>query len=512
VIMSTKIIVCVTSQGAIGSLFEHGKLGPCRKFPATEAGQQEFGSLLHAHPATPVYLMADSVEEDYHVEVLPHVSGSARHELLQRKLKQLYRNTPYYTAWVQGRDSGKRRDDRYLFAALTNGDMLRPWLDVLHLHQAPLAGMFLLPMVSQELLALLKLSQPDILLVSRHHDGLRQSFFQGGQLKASRLAVVGTENVAAASLMAEIGKTRLYLNSLRLAARESRLAVLLLDSDDSMEELQQRLQADPSFACQRLTRQELNVRLKSMPPGNCPYTTHMTVLGLRHPACNLAPASATRSHWLHRQRRVLYGASAVAAAVSLIWAGANLFQQYQFDGETRRLAGQTQDQLARYVEVTKTFPQSPASADSLEKAVQLADHLKQDSRTPERMMQVVSRALETSTEIALMRLSWKYGVPGESPDKAQPVAPPAVGGRWQEWGMVEAEVRPFHGDYRAAMAGINRFADKLKHDPDIASTSVIQMPLNVHSASALSGNTLDTASTDSVRAEFKLKLVLKARP
>jgi hypothetical protein len=509
--MSAKIIVCVTSQGAIGALFEHGKLGPCRNFAATEAGQREFGDLLQAHPAAPVYLMVDSVEEDYHVEVLPHVSGSARNELLQRKLKQLYRNTPYYTAWIQGRDSGKRRDDRYLFAALTNTDMLRPWLDVLQQHQAPLAGIFLLPMVSQELLALLKLSQPDVLLVSRHHEGLRQSYFQGGQLKASRLAVVGTEN-AAASLVAEIGKTRLYLNSLRLAARESRLAVLLLDSDDSMEEVQQRLQADPSFACQRLARQDLHSRLKSIPSGSCPYTTHMTVLGLRQPACNLAPASTTRSHWLHQQRRALYGASAVAAAVSLIWAGANLFQQYQLDGEARQLAGQTQDQLARYVEVTKTFPLSPASADNLEKAVQLADQLKQDNRTPERMMRVVSRALENSPEIVLTRLNWKYGVPGESADKAQSVAPAAAGGSWQEWGMVEAEVRPFHGDYRAAMAGINRFADKLMQDPDLASASVIQMPLNVHSASALSGNTLDTASTDSVRAEFKLKLVLKARP
>ena len=508
--MTAKIIVCVTTHGAIGSLFEHGKLGPCRNFPATEAGQREFGDLLHAHPSAPVYLMVDSVEEDYRVEVLPHVSGSARHELLQRKLKQLYRNTSYCTAWIQGRDSGKRRDDRYLFAALTNPDLLRPWLDVVHLRQAPLAGIFLLPMVSQELLSLLKLTEPDVLLVSRHHDGLRQSFFQAGKLKVSRLAVMGTENVSAASLAAEIGKTRLYLNSLRLAARESRLAVLLLDSNDSMSEVQQRLQADASFASQRLTRQELSARLKSASP-NCPYATHMTALGLRHPAYNLAPASETRSHLRHQLRRVMYGASVVAAAVSLIWAGANLFQTYQLDDEARRLAGQTQDQLARYAEVTKTFPASPASADNLEKAVQIADRLKRDRRTPEYMMRVVSRTMETSPDIALTRFAWKYGVPGESADKTQVAVPSAPAGRWQEWGVLEAEIRPFHGDYRAAVASINRFADKLKQDMDVAGASVLQMPLNVHSASALSGNTLDMISTDRVRAEFKLKLVLKAR-
>lgn len=509
--MSARIIVCVTTQGAIGSLFEHGKLGQCRNFPASEAGQREFGDLLRAHPAVPVQLMVDSVEEDYHAEVLPHVSGPARHELLQRKLKQLYRNTPYYTAWIQGRDSGKRRDDRYLFAALTNVDMLRPWLDVLQLHQAPLAGIFLLPMVSQELLTLLKLTQPDVLLVSKHHDGLRQSFFQGGQLKASRLAVVGAENVAAASLAAEIGKTRLYLNSLRLAARESRLAVLLLDSNDSLEELQQHLQADPTFACQRLTRQELNSCLKSIPSGRCPYATHMTVLGLRQPANNLAPASATRSHWRYRLRRAMYGASIALVALSLIWAGTNFFQKYQLDDEARQLAGQTKAQLARYDEVAKTFPQSPTSADNLEKAIQIADQLKQGRRTPERMMQVVSRALDASPEVVLMRMAWGYGVPGENPGKAAG-ATPATGSQAREWGALEAEIRPFHGDYRAAMADINRFSDRLTQDPEVASVGVTQMPLNVHSASALSGNTLDTASTDSVRAEFKLRLVLKARP
>ena len=87
-------------------------------------------------------------------------------------------------------------------------------------------------------------------------------------------------------------------------------------------------------------------------------------------------------------------------------------------------------------------------------AVQLAERLKQDSRTPEHMMRVVSRALETSPEIVLTRLNWKYGVPGESTNKAQHEVPPVAGSRWQEWGMLEAEVRPFHGDYRAAMASI----------------------------------------------------------
>ena len=61
------------------------------------------------------------------------------------------------------------------------------------------------------------------------------------------------------------------------------------------------------------------------------------------------------------------------------------------------------------------------------------------------------------------------------------------------------------------MASVNRFAGKMAHDPDIASVSVVQMPLNIHSSNALSGNTLDAGNNETMRAEFKIKVVMKER-
>ena len=60
-------------------------------------------------------------------------------------------------------------------------------------------------------------------------------------------------------------------------------------------------------------------------------------------------------------------------AMALIWAGVNLYQRHQFNDATHQLEVETQSLQARYVEITKTFPQAPASAENLEKAVQLAD-------------------------------------------------------------------------------------------------------------------------------------------
>ncbi|BCB25554.1 hypothetical protein SKTS_04400 [Sulfurimicrobium lacus] len=511
--MTTKIIICVTTQHAIAAVFESGKLGICQTFAVSEDGQRAFGNLLHAHPGIPVYLMVDSVEEDYHAEILPHASGSSRQELVRRKLKQLYRSTSYYTAWIQWRESDKRRDDHYMFAALTNAELLRPWLETLHVFQSPLAGVYLLPMVTQVLLARLKLAASDLLVVSKQNGGLRQSFFQASQLKASRLALADQEHInSAVELAADIGKTRLYLNSLRLMAREAKLTVLLLDTHDSMEDLQQHLQADPGFTTvMRLSSAELSARLGGVPL-LCPYALHMTVLGLQQPVNNLAPAIVTRNFWRHQQRRLTFAASAVVTAAALVWAGANLYQSHQLDNATHRLETEAQALQTRYVEITKAFPQAPASAENLEKAVQLAIRIKQDSRTPEKAMLAVSRALESSPEIMLTRLSWKFGAPGQGAgNTGVEVAPPAGAAGWREAGLVEGEIRPFHGDYRSAMASVNRFAGKMAHDPEIASVSVVEMPLNIHSSNALSGNTLDAGTNETMRAEFKIKIVMKGR-
>ena len=120
----------------------------CRGFEDDEAGPAAFQNLLRSAAGVPVYLMADTVDEDYRFETLPHASGSDRREMVERKLKQLYRSTPFYGASLQEREGDKRRDDRYLFAALTNPEIFNPWLQILLAAKAPIAGVFPLPMVS----------------------------------------------------------------------------------------------------------------------------------------------------------------------------------------------------------------------------------------------------------------------------------------------------------------------------------------------------------------------------
>ena len=69
-------------------------------------------------------------------------------------------------------------------------------------------------------------------------------------------------------------------------------------------------------------------------------------------------------------------------------------------------------------------------------------------------------------------------------------------------------MRPFRGDYRAAIETINHFAETLSQRQEVAEVRIIKMPLNINPSLTLAGNTTDSRE-QAGKAEFKLLLVLK---
>lgn len=486
--MAARTLLCISAQSATAIHSRNGVPGACRTFVNDEAGRGEFAGWLDERRGCPVYILVDAVEEDYRTEPLPHASGRARREMVQRRLGQAYRTTPYHAAWLQGRDEDGRRDDRFLFLALTRPQLLTPWLEVIQSAAAPLAGIWLLPQASQQLIDRLKLPARDLLLVSRHPGGLRQSHFCDGKLRMSRLTPAETLDAA----IAEIGKTRLYLNSQRLLAHDAGLTLLLADQDGSMADLCARLEAEPGPSCIRLAPDELGARLGVPLPvvAESSHALHLALLGRHAPPASLAPAELTRGYRHSRIGRSLYAAAAAAVLAAAAWSGANLWRQADFDARILRLQAQAGEDRARLAEAARHFPVAPASAENLQKATGTAAAIERGRRTPERLMAAAGRALDRMPEVALNRLRWKFG-----PDEAGESA--GTPGPWRETGWLEGEVG---GSDRSAMAGVERFAAMLAADPALAEVDVVQMPLELHPA----GNAPGAAS-----ARFSLRLVLK---
>jgi hypothetical protein len=185
--VSTKLVLCATASSLLAGLWRAGKLQGSQTFNNDDIGHAAFAEFLQQYSTTPVYLIADAVEEDYRLESIPHTTGVAKNELITRKLNQFYRGLAYRTAHFVYREQDKRKDDKYLFVALNNADFLEHWVNIIQAEHVPLVGVYLLPMLSQVLVKQLKLLSPHILLCEKLSSGLRQTYFHHGRLRMSRL-------------------------------------------------------------------------------------------------------------------------------------------------------------------------------------------------------------------------------------------------------------------------------------------------------------------------------------
>lgn len=522
--MADKLLIGISAQGATVAHWRGNRIADCYLFDHDDAGHAGFKEFLTSFVNVPVHLMVDAVEEDYRFETLPHAFGSDRVEMVGRKLRQHYRNTPYMTAWRLGRDSGKRRDDRYLFSALTNPELIGDWLQAVVARGLPVAGIYLLPVVSAALPQRLDIKATNLLIVAQHSGGLRLTFFRDRQFRLSRLTRgdSGRSENRVRYFSEEISNTRLYLHALRSLTLDEHLAVLLLDRGDELADVTAGLARDnPSLECMRLGRRELAARLDLAESllDVSPYVIYLHLLGFKPPQSNLAPANVTLGHKRYEARRGIYAGSAALALGAALWTGVNLFQTLVLRGETEDASRQTAQLSASYLEITRQFPAAPASAENLKRAVEIAQKLRESVRTPEVMMAAVSRALDATPTIVIKDFGWKYGTTEFEAESrgtrsiaatsaAETSAPAGPGIVRKQSGLIEGEIRPFRGDYRAAIETINGFADRLAREPAVAAVRVIKLPLNVNPALQLSGNTLDSPN-QSATADFKLLVVFR---
>ena len=520
--MADKLLICISAEQATVSVSHNGKLGACQAFANDDEGAESFDRYVASLKSMPALVMVDAVEEDYRFELLPHATGRDRTELVNRRLRQLYRNSAFCSSWAQGRDSGKRRDDQYLFFALTNPDLVNSWLGTLRKYELPVVGVYLLPIVSQSLAQKLSPDTTNLLLVSTHVSGIRLTFFRQGKLRISRLTRVEVADPRGqAPYTEEIANTRLYLHALRVMTLDEHLNVMILDRDGSLDGLDQAVAHEVSNAQAKLLTVDDIVSGTGVPETvvrDVPDALYLHFLGQRAPLGNLAPEPITERFQIYQLRRALYTTAGVVGTVMFAWGAMNVYRIYDLRSQQTLTAIRTAEQQRRYQEATRDFPAIPTSADNLVSAVKAAEQIKAAKRNPEHAMIVISHALNRFPSIWLKSFGWKYAPQGFNAGGMTPhggtssVPNPAVSGMQHarhQSAYVEAEIRPFEGDYRGALDEIARFAESLKLDPATADVQVVALPLNVSPTMALTGSTTETAAR-ATSAPFKLLITFKA--
>ncbi|HEX4985619.1 MAG TPA: hypothetical protein VFV71_06030 [Burkholderiales bacterium] len=511
--MASKLLLCVSSDQATVALWRRDRLLSCTRFENAEAGWTAFATYLRGVHGVAVHIIVDTVEEDFRFETLPHIRGGDRAEMVGRKLKQLYRTTPYTSYALQERQTGKRRDDRYLFAALTNPDMLAGWLRAIEATSLPVSGIYPLALVSASLIERLKLKSPNLLIISKNAAGLRQTFFKNLKFRISRLTPLrGGADVAEQHYADEIGNTRMYLDALTVTHVDDTIEVLVLDQDGSLAGLPAAImRGRPNMQCEHLDINAIQARFE-IPASDLEASNdalYLHLLGRQAPTLNLAPPQLTRTYQRFATGRWVYAGSGALVVAAAIWSGVNLLRSMGVEADTVTTQRQTREYQSKYQQVTAQFPDAPTSADNLRGTVQAAEQIHAQLRTPDAMFATVSRALDAAPDIRLQRVEWHYGDTPPAKPGMNPAAAPEPGpGSLVQTGIVQGEVVKFTGNYRGAMEAINGFLQAIASDPAVAEVKVLKLPLDVRSNAGLNGSTTGTPGRET--AEFEVEVIYRS--
>ncbi len=483
--LNDRVLLYLSAVGASCALYRHGTLKEVYSMPSDEDGWEMFNTFLLNNPGKPVAIAVDTVDEVYRQDMLPRARGAERREMTDRRLRQLIHHSGYRAALRQSPLSGTeprerssgRRQDRYLMMGLTNAEIVRPWLDILHVRGAHLAGIWLLPALTIPLASQFRLTRTRLLLVSEQTGGLRLTYLENGELRFSRLAPVDSNQFEnpLESYAAEIERTRQALVGQRLLDRAEPLRTVLLDPLNTLRELHALLPESAGFQCESILRGQLLETLK-LPPTLLAESSDALYLKLLPNAprgANLMTPeqhAVTRLHWM--KRGVLFIAAAWFS-LALIASALLLLDAWRLDHAADREHADGLNDHAREARLLA----GAGGAEVLEQrlqTVQAWQRVKALEQDPAQIIQQARRIGEQIGDLRFQHIEWNnraFDTSGQAP---------AI--------RFDGEIFPFNNDFSAAHQRVQHLASQLQAAiPTNRKVTVKRWPLDASTSGDLEG-------------------------
>ena len=537
--MYLKRILFLSNHHMTVQLWKRGQLLDPHVFPLSEEGRAAFARHVAERPNIPTYLLAELVEEDFRNDTIPHVIPRDQRAIVERKLGQIFRATPYRLGLVQGRESDGRRDNRVLYTALTNPELVHPWLDLLLEIRVPIAGIYTTPLLSADLLKAMKVSAEHVLLVSvEAGSGLRQSYFQRGELKFSRLTPASDvlRRELPNFVAEEVAKTWQYLDSLRHFSRADTLEVYLLAHPDDHPGL---IATRPPIAQTQYTPYDIReaasrIGVASAPEQSDATPQFMHLLGRRAPARQFATREEQHGMRVWQTRIGLHAAAVSVLGVALLLGAGYAFHTYVQSSEIAALELQSAVLAARYRQVSARQPAARVSGQIMRHSVRLHEALVTRAPNPNEVLAQLSEVIERFPRVRVQQLVWGLtreagevpnytpiapadaaAVQFRPPEGSAPVAAARPAGNAPpslpnfEVSVLEGDIDPFREDYRATLAELDQLVLAVRALPAVSDVKMLRPVLDIGPTAQLVGRIDGPAKTG--RVSFAIRVAFKPR-
>lgn len=487
------LLLFLSADHLHAQLMSRGGIVVQHEFDSSPDNQKKFAAFLKKSRHR-TCLLVDLIEEDFRQETVPHLFGSSRRALLERKFDQFYRGTPFRQATLLQRQKTGRRDDDMLFSALTNPSLIKPWLDILLAQQTPLAGIYSVPQISAPLVKD-HLSDHLLLISWEKFSGLRQTYFSKHRLQISRLTPISGDQTFQQVAVIELTRTYQYLKSLSLLPSGQTLDVRLLAHSNDLIEIQAHLprSADVRYDFVNLADIARQLKIDYQFTDSDASQLFLHQLTVRPPQTNYANATHTHYFKLWQLGHALSLAGGILLSGMLLWGAANLWQSSNYAAEVASLKEQAQLALNKTQKITQAFPNTYAPAADMKTGVSMMRKLGQYKHVPKEILIPISAALDRHTQIELDTLSWQISA-------TEPVAPNTLADVPAQVITLNGRLLDFASDYRAALNYLEQFQQSLSAQGYQA--TALEKPFDV----SPSGSISDQRTPDNHALNFSLKL------
>lgn len=512
--MSMQLILFLNGEQLDVYRADRSQVAHLARFDTDAGGREAFAGFLDDQPDVPCRILVDLIEEEFRQEVLPHVTGSDRKILQARHAARLFRTTPYRFSRVSGRETGGRRDDRVMFSALTNHELVEPWVALLAAHKKPLYGIHSVPILSCRIANAAGAGNGNILLLTlQQGDRLRQTFLQNKIVCFSRLTPLPETDIDGFGKLinAEIEKTRRYITSLKLLGFEDTLqATLVLDSE--------RLKSAQAHCAgsDHLHLHFHDVQTVAAKLGIPRYPDHsycdllFTVLASRAQGQNhyAQPAHLVQAR-VHRGKDLINKTSLLLATIALAWAGINMIDATALKSKQAGLEAATVAAQQALDEINKRKQLVQVEPKDVLAAVEIANAIQARAIQPRTLLASLGGVLQQNPALAMDRLEWNPRS-GQIADDAETDPGTESGTAVNQIQVtIEGHVLDFDGSYLHANQQINRLTGMLANLPEVVSASIVKQPANTAPNASLTGSVNKLQDAD--KAAFIVQLTMENR-
>jgi len=505
--MAAKRILYLTATGLSAFYCDKGVVTELGCFETTPEGIERFSRLLHQAPDLPSAFLVDVVEEEFRSETVPHLIGPDHHKLLKRKMATLFRTTPFCSATFIDRERSAARRDRILFTALTKPDGIEPWLNELRRHNVPLVGIYSLAMLTQLLVKKLNIKHPNTLVLTIQQGRLlRQSFFNNGGLKISRLSPLCADNSndCLATVLHEVDRNQRYLGRLQLLTFGTPMNVIIIAGDETLAKLKEGCQETEQLRYHFIDINDAGKKtgMKQHINADQCEACFAWLLSRRSPATNYAPKKERTYYSFFKTRKLLVAASVMITMAATLWSFTRIYEGQQYKLRAAQVEADTQRMNAELEAATARLPSLPYQARVMQAAVESDRQLTRHKPQSLDALSMIGANLSTHHNIRLDEIQWSVATDEAATEEA---FTESIGKR--EVAIIKAHLKQFPHDYQAAFKQIEHFMASLKNNRRIESVEALSLPLEIDPAVSLTGESQRFGDTPS--ANFTLRVWLK---